>query len=50
MKDLIKTTIEKVSKRNTKTNKFFLVMRYLRIKYRIKLDRTVLLDRFKSIR
>jgi hypothetical protein len=50
MKDLIQSTIDKVSKRKTSTNKFFLVLRYLRMKYHVQVDRKALLNRFKSIR
>jgi hypothetical protein len=48
MNDVIKEAFNKLRKRETKTNKFFLLKRYLRVKYGISISRACLLFRLKQ--
>lgn len=47
-KDMIYEEFCKVAERPSRTNKVFLLMRYLRIKYRINIDKKSLVKRIKS--
>jgi hypothetical protein len=47
-KDVIYEEFCKVAERPSKTNKVYLLMRYLRIKYHITIDKSSLVKRIKS--
>ena len=47
-KDIIYDEFCKVAEKRTKANRIFLLMRYLRLKYNISIDKTSLVKRVKS--
>jgi len=47
-KDMIYEEFCKVAERPSRTNKVYLLMRYLRLKYRINIDKTSLVKRIKT--
>lgn len=48
MNDVIKEAFNKLRKKDTKTNKVYLLKRYLHLKYRISISRNSLLQRLKQ--
>jgi hypothetical protein len=49
-KDVIYEEFCKVAERPSRTNKVYLLMRYLRLKYRINIDKISLVKRIKDYR
>jgi hypothetical protein len=49
-KDMIYDEFCKVAERPSRTNKVYLLMRYLRLKYRINIDKKSLVKRIKDYR
>lgn len=48
MNDIIKETYIKVKDRPTKINKFYIIKRYLKMKYKLQISKSSLLSRMKQ--